>query len=356
MGRAAPSVRQYLDRDDRAPRPRIGPHVGLRGAPNTGCLSLGRKDRRRMPIGDESARCGDESRQGGRHAAPTGAARRAAGRGPNRTQEPGRPRRAARGPAGAGPGEQIAIIGGSAITVLAGRIRRRHTSADVESPTTELSLTLPTPRVDAAATDPAAARSRPAPAAPVPAPAEPTDPGDPAAPAPTDPGLVDRSRSARRPRPATSRAAGRSGSPASRRARPPRVPGDRRHGRDAGAGGRARRGAARFPDRTRPRRPGRADRAEQAAAPSRRQPVDHAVDPDRATAYLDGPARRRRPGQPQWPAGDRGRGRDLRAVPPGVPDAELARVLPAMLTDRRPAAGPHRRRAGPAVLLLIPAA
>ena len=37
----------------------------------------------------------------------------------------------------------MAIIGGSAITLLAGRIRRRHTIADLESPTAELRATLP---------------------------------------------------------------------------------------------------------------------------------------------------------------------------------------------------------------------
>jgi hypothetical protein len=43
----------------------------------------------------------------------------------------------------AGHLEPMAIIGGSAITLLAGRIRRRHTIADLESPTAELRATLP---------------------------------------------------------------------------------------------------------------------------------------------------------------------------------------------------------------------
>jgi hypothetical protein len=43
----------------------------------------------------------------------------------------------------AGHPEPMAIIGGSAITLLAGRIRRRHTIADLESPTAELRATLP---------------------------------------------------------------------------------------------------------------------------------------------------------------------------------------------------------------------
>ena len=64
----------------------------------------------------------------------------------------------------ADPAEPLAIIGGSAITLLAGRIRRRHTIADLESPTTELRLTLPTPRVRPAAT-PAATPAAGAPAA-----------------------------------------------------------------------------------------------------------------------------------------------------------------------------------------------
>jgi Protein of unknown function (DUF732) len=45
----------------------------------------------------------------------------------------------------AGHLEPMAIIGGSAITLLAGRIRRRHTIADLESPTAELRATLPGP-------------------------------------------------------------------------------------------------------------------------------------------------------------------------------------------------------------------
>ena len=46
----------------------------------------------------------------------------------------------------AGHPEPMAIIGGSAITLLAGRIRRRHTIADLESPTAELRATLPDSR------------------------------------------------------------------------------------------------------------------------------------------------------------------------------------------------------------------
>ena len=103
--------------------------------------------------------------RGGRHAAPTGSARRV-GRPAARSPAAGERTELAEvtvatgssgaGPSGAGPSgppaggerpEPVAIIGGAAIPLLAGRIRRRHTSADVESPTTELAFTLPTPRV-----------------------------------------------------------------------------------------------------------------------------------------------------------------------------------------------------------------
>ena len=99
-------------------------------------------------------------------AAPAGPARAAAHRLGRRRRRPGR--RASRlrfgsvrtGPlppvggaaasttaAGAGHPEPMAIIGGSAITLLAGRIRRRHTIADLESPTAELRATLPGPGI-----------------------------------------------------------------------------------------------------------------------------------------------------------------------------------------------------------------
>ncbi|HVH21785.1 MAG TPA: DUF732 domain-containing protein [Pseudonocardia sp.] len=245
-------------------------------------------------------------RRGGRHAAPTGAARRSAG--PERTpQKPSWSRDVpAGGRLGTGPGEPIAIIGGSAITVLAGRIRRQHTSADVESPTTELSLTLPAPRVEPSADRPTRGRR----AGPVPEPkAEPVR-----SPIKAGSGACHeqpRRRRDRRRFPVTAVAVGVV------------VPAAALAGVLLGAQTGA---VAPVPDSAPP------TVQAQAAAPSTGLSTT-AVHSDRATAYLaalraaDVPASRS--GQPETEAADAICEQSGR----GVPDAELARVLPAMLTD-----------------------
>jgi hypothetical protein len=55
------------------------------------------------------------------------------------------------------PAEAVAIIGGSVVTALAGRIRRPHTVADIETQTAELPIVLPSPRRPPAGLPPVAA-------------------------------------------------------------------------------------------------------------------------------------------------------------------------------------------------------
>jgi hypothetical protein len=249
-------------------------------------------------------------RRGGRHAAPTGATRRASG--PERAvREPGRTRDTPPGGRlGPGPGEPVAIIGGSAITLLAGRIRRQHTSADVESPTTELSLTLPTPRVDPGADRRAPGRR--AVGRPRIAPEPESEAGP--SPAAADPGPPD--GQTRRPRdrrrlPKTAIAVG-TVLPAAAL---------------AGVLLAAQTGSvAPVQDPASP-----TVRA-QPAAPASGSSIT-AVDPERATAYLaalraaDVPASRS--GRPETEAADAICAQSRL----GVADAEMARLLPAMLTD-----------------------